>query len=573
MSILVASFMLTIIVVLIYCFFRSDFKILINVKIAGKVYEWSRKHYFGLFFVLFALVFSYKLNYTAKGSTLVFIVFSVILAVIFQFYFNDSIKGQKKGHYLLVIFFIILVVSLLVVNINTKDHQAFFSIVSDGSNINNGYKNRTLEMLDIKIMSWPYNDMAMSEKFSGSSSSSESNGGIYKEAVEYIYQLFVHYSWYISLIITLTGIIVTIMLYYNWRSNQRIKEEWEKLRGKTLKKETEINEAYHEIRDDVLNDPRLKNIEDKNKLDTFVRVFAEAQIENALQYAFLARQIQPEMKSEGRYTDQESYCWEKSLQYWKLAAYLMPVKIGNEKQHKEFVYGGLGNAYRGLANYGVDEFSRLIDNNGSIPDNNAIWDVVKGVLFYYARALAAYEDGLAFDPDNTWLINNRANLFMEIYRYKNILLKYLERLTNDNYEEKYNSYFIVAISKLPIIWKNVIKNGDLYYSSNELLEKAYSTLGDLVKYGITISDRYENRDYDYYRNYAIACYLKSKNKYPAGYTETPLYAEFLSYIEKYITCHKDGKGIAISRLKEDVDLKFNNAFEETKLKNLIVTNT
>lgn len=366
---------------------------------------------------------------------------------------------------------------------------------------------------------------------------------------QYSSHLFDMYSWYISLIITLLAAVAGIFVYYNWRGSKKIQEEWENY----FKKETEVNKAFYEIRYDVVNDPRLGNGKDEEKLQGFTRAFRGGQIDRALEYAFLARDIQPDrIKPRGDYNKEEKQQWECALQYWTLAAYILPDKDAYQKEHIGFIYEQMGNAFREIANYAVHKINENMKDEDLIP-------IIKGILSYYIKALSAYEFVLNTDLYHNRVLNNEANLLMEIYRLKEKLFK--EGPRKQQFKELWNE----ALASSSILWSKLIENDNVYDVDN-LINEAYNLLKKVIEEnGLSTFDIAKNNVF-YYRNYAIVCYLKAK-KMTDNVRKEELNKKFLKYLNEYIIWHEDRKK-AIWELKRDEDLVDYNAIQEERVQYL-----
>lgn len=526
----------------------------------GPLYKWLNDNNLILLFILISFIISVKSRYSLLSSILL-IALTIIIANVLNKILRDNIKEQKKGYFCFIILFWLTLIIIpwpgLFTN-NNSNTPALFSLDQIGTK-------KVLQICNVTLLSWQNNFSDTKETSTipqSDTAKAENDNSIDKQNY-----LFDQYSWYISLIITVLGTVVGFFMYYNWRSAQKIKEEWEELRGKTLKKETEINKAFQAIRDEVLNDPRLGNGKDEDKLQNFAKAFREGQIDLALKYAFVAREIQPRLKPEGKYTKQEIDAWEAALQYWILAAYFLSDKDAYEKEHKGFIYDGLGNAYRQLANYGVKKIVDYKPDTGQNLNTISIWAMVKNILLNYGKALSAYEIVLASEPDHSLVINNKANLFLEVYRFRKQLLDLLGDNTKNR--EDYDSYWQESIASLTNNWESFSITGGAYCSTDQLLDVSCNLLGDLiVKKGLSKFDYILHQDVWYYRNYAITSYLLVKEK-NANYMDTEGYDKFIKYLEKSIVYHKDGKEKALLELMEDEDLQTNKVFEEEKVLDML----
>ncbi|HBX23299.1 MAG TPA: hypothetical protein DEF34_06700 [Desulfotomaculum sp.] len=527
-------------------------------------WQWIIDNSFGFIFAVFSIFVIINIKWV-DGQLIktILIAFTMILAVVVHHLFKYRLKEQKKGHFVIA-FFLFLWLAFLIIPwpkllLNTESN-AFISISVDN-------ETKFLQINNTKIISWPNRTIISNSEADNNKKdpiqingiSTQKNGNI----DEQIY-LFSQYSWYISLIITILGVLAGALMYYNWRSNQKIKEEWEKLSKKTFKKEAEINEAFYGIRNEVLNDPRLGNGKDEEKLHKFATSFRDWNIDIALKYAFAAREIQPGIKENGKYNDEDVIDWEAALQYWQLAACYLPDKDAYDKEHKGFIYNGLGNALRELANYARN----ILDNNGldDCSINNELWEVVKKVLFYFGNALSSYEMALASDYYNNLVLNNKANLFMDVNRLKEKLSK-----CKNWDEQRFFEYWQQAVASSPIMWEKIITFKAAYFSSAGLINESHDLLKKLLKIdGLSKLDYALQQDVWYYRNYAIACYLKVINMDPANdQTQIKeLYDDFEKYIKKYVYCYKDGRTQAISKLEDDEDLNYHKAFQDEQIKKL-----
>lgn len=490
-------------------------------------------NYIGLLLVILTFSICCSNKYLVSLNNIILILsVSLIVGVVINHYFVDQVKDKKKGYILIILFVILWAVML-----------------------NSPWTNKLFNhKFDVQCLSHQTTINVPNFLCMGAVNTNSNNSN---EALDNFSLHFDMYSWYITLIISILTIIAGIFVYYNWSVGKRIKDEWENY----FKKETEANKAFCEIRSEVINDPRLGNGKDEEKLQGFTRTYREGQIDRALKYAFVARDMQPEIKLRGNYNDEEKQQWERALQYWILAAYILPEKDTYQKEHIGFIYDQMGNAFREIANYAV---YRIYKKNGENNINNAFIPMIKGILSYYVKALSAYEFVLDTDSYNKRVLNNEANLLMEVYHLQKKLLEG-KLFQKESFKELWDETLALHSN----LWSKLIENGNEYGADN-LIIKAHQMLEKAVKVcGLSSFDILKN-DVFYYRNYAIACYLKLRIKHPdpstyENYKKEVLYNEFIDYLEKYFVMIKD-KRKAILELKEDEDLK--DAIEEDKVRDL-----
>ena len=497
----------------------------------------------------------------------IYLALALVLAVIIHFFFIDLVKEQKRGH-LFLAFFMLLWMGFLEWHVLLIDSDYYKSaFISINSTYNSTDVVKELKVGNTKLLSWPARDIGYTSPKEHNDSNQEENN-TNDSIIDREMYLFSQYSWYISLIITIIATLTGALMYYNWQGNQKIKKEWEELRNKTLKKEAAINTAFYNIRNEVINDPNLGNGKDEEKLQDFAIKFQEWQIDNALKYAFFAREVEPDIKENGNYNREDMLNWEAARQYWELAAYYLPDKDAYDKEHKGFIYKGMGNALREIANYGRN----LMPDHVIIEDKlsrSKIWEAMRVMLIYYAKALGAYEMALTSDPYNNLVINNKANLLMDINR----LVEKIKTCFNNQRNELEQDFFSLwkeALSNLPINWEIIINSNKDYYSKNGLINESYELLNRIIKInGLSKMDYILHHDAWYYRNYAVACYLKVRNDRSESYKKEDLYVECIRYLERFIHCHKDGSLKAISKLEDDEDLSKYNALEEPDIQTML----